>query len=61
MSVPPSRMVAGSTTKMSAAMLRTAQLSTSAARRQAMPAPEPPKMVKLTINGKEVEVEQGYV
>ncbi|KAN0063954.1 ndufs1 NADH-ubiquinone oxidoreductase subunit [Thecaphora frezii] len=36
-----------------------ATLTTSAAARQATPAPAPPKMVKLTINGKEVEVEQG--
>ncbi|SPO32697.1 probable NADH dehydrogenase (ubiquinone) 78K chain precursor [Ustilago trichophora] len=33
--------------------------ATSASRRQATPAPAPPKMVKLTINGKEIEVEQG--
>ncbi|SPO30338.1 probable NADH dehydrogenase (ubiquinone) 78K chain precursor [Ustilago trichophora] len=33
--------------------------ATSASRSQATPAPAPPKMVKLTINGKEIEVEQG--
>lgn len=37
----------------------TASFATSASRRQATPAPAPPKMIKLTINGKEVEVEQG--
>lgn len=37
----------------------TAGIATSASRRQATPAPAPPKMVKLTINGKEIEVEQG--
>ncbi|PWY97838.1 putative NADH dehydrogenase 78K chain precursor [Testicularia cyperi] len=37
----------------------TASLSTSATARQATPAPAPPKMVKLHINGKEIEVEQG--
>jgi NADH dehydrogenase (ubiquinone) Fe-S protein 1 len=37
----------------------TATFATSASRLQATPAPAPPKMVKLTINGKEVEVEQG--
>ncbi|WFD29303.1 hypothetical protein MSPP1_000310 [Malassezia sp. CBS 17886] len=42
-----------------AAVLRAAAFSTSGARGQASPAPEPPKMVKLAINGKEVEVEQG--
>lgn len=42
-----------------AAVLKAASLSTTAARHQASPAPEPPKMVKLTINGQEVEVEQG--
>merc|ERR1711971_490159 len=36
-----------------------AAFSTTTARRQATPAPEPPKMVKLTVDGKEVEVEQG--
>ncbi len=36
-----------------------ASMSTSAARRQASPAPEQPKMIKLTIDGKEVEVVQG--
>ena len=36
-------------------------LSTSASRRQASPAPEQPKMIKLTVNGKEVEVVQGCV
>lgn len=36
-----------------------ASFSTTAAARQAAPAPEPPKMVKLTVNGKEVEVVQG--
>lgn len=42
-----------------AAALKAASISTTAARRQASPAPEPPKMVKLSINGQEVEVEQG--
>ena len=42
-----------------AAALKAASISTTAARRQASPAPEPPKMVKLTVNGKEVEVVQG--
>ncbi|KAJ1018116.1 hypothetical protein NDA16_004983 [Ustilago loliicola] len=37
----------------------TASFATSASRRQATPAPALPKMVKLTINGKEIEVEQG--
>lgn len=37
----------------------TASFATSASRLQATPAPAPPKMVKLTINGKEIEVEQG--
>ncbi|CDR99008.1 probable NADH dehydrogenase (ubiquinone) 78K chain precursor [Sporisorium scitamineum] len=36
-----------------------ASFATAASRRQATPAPAPPKMVKLTINGKEIEVEQG--
>lgn len=36
-----------------------ASFATSALQRQATPAPAPPKMVKLTINGKEIEVEQG--
>ncbi|TKY90355.1 hypothetical protein EX895_000353 [Sporisorium graminicola] len=36
-----------------------ASFATSASRRQATPAPAPPKMIKLTINGKEIEVEQG--
>ena len=35
-------------------------LSSSSVASQAAPT-EPPKMVKLTVNGKEVEVEQGYV
>lgn len=54
--MPRARLSAGS----SAAALRGASMSTSSVRRQAAPA-EPPKMIKLTVNGKEVEVEQGYV
>lgn len=59
--MPRSRITAGSSSKTSAAILRAAAFSTTTARRQATPAPEPPKMVKLTVDGKEVEVEQGYV
>lgn len=53
--MPRTRLAAGRC----AAMMKAASLHTSAARLQASPAPEPPKMVKLSINGKDVEVEQG--
>ncbi|KAL4400019.1 hypothetical protein ACI68E_002932 [Malassezia pachydermatis] len=55
--MPRARLSAGP----SVATLRAATFSTSSARRQAALAPDPPKMIKLTVNGKEVEVEQGYV
>ncbi|WFD21871.1 hypothetical protein MEQU1_000530 [Malassezia equina] len=57
--LPRVRLSAGPSSNAPVAMRRSAALSTSAARRQATPAPAPPKMIKLTINGKEIEVEQG--
>lgn len=36
-------------------------LASSASRFQASEVKPPPKMIKLTVDGKEVEVEQGYV
>ncbi|WFC98561.1 hypothetical protein MYAM1_001291 [Malassezia yamatoensis] len=52
---PGARMVSSRTMP----KINAAYLSTSSACHQASPAPEPPKMVKLSINGQEVEVEQG--
>ena len=52
---PRARMVSSRTMP----KINAAYLSTSSACHQASPAPEPPKMVKLSINGQEVEVEQG--
>lgn len=50
-----------SSTLASTSKLSNNAFSTSTRIRQAAPAPEQPKMVKLTVDGKEVEVVQGCV
>ena len=53
------RLPAASATRRHVLAATAAKFSTSTATKQASEAPKQPKMVKLTINGKEIEVEQG--